>query len=283
MLFSECRQLADGRCGRVAAADEHDAAARVEVLLLAEDVFEAVRNRLAGRDLADGREAAIAQPVRRRVGSRAIENRVGSVDAFRAARRTHQQAERQAIVGLGLLQTCGAAELQHHVLRVHRFDERFGFGERHEVRIAELPAGEQIAFGRNVLGPFFAKQCGHAERRDVRSERREHADVAPAQEMLADLAAFVHGHGVPAGLGVQGRLDPDGTGPEHGNPLRKRFGHPALVEIAKPQAARSLPDRDRFVQPDSRSQLFDDRVEPLGRREPIRAELLGPLLFLQQE
>ena len=82
LLLGQGRQVADGRRRRVAGADHQDRLAGVDGPALAEHVFQAVGDVRLGGELADRRDAAVAQPAVLAVGAGAIEHDVGLLDAL---------------------------------------------------------------------------------------------------------------------------------------------------------------------------------------------------------
>ena len=102
--------------------------------------------------------------------------------------------------------------MQHGLFEVERFNQRFGFGQRREVRINELPTGDEVAFGGQRAPGFLAAHFGKPQRGHVHAEWREHADVAPTSHVVADPPAIVHRDREAARLRVERGFDADGAG-----------------------------------------------------------------------
>ena len=83
-LIPEGREVEQDAEGRVAASDHEDAPARIPFTVATENVRDAVEDPFPGRRLAEGRQAARTQGIRRPVGARGIDHRAGEDVPFGA-------------------------------------------------------------------------------------------------------------------------------------------------------------------------------------------------------
>ena len=204
---------------------------------LAGHVFQAVGDVRPGGDFAEGRDAAVAQPARAAVDAGAVQHDVGLLDALPALVVAQEQAERlpaaAGVAGVVALEEAAPADLQHG--RVLVDGRRQGRRQRQRLQVdgEMLPAGQDgVGLGQGMLR-LVGADAGAAQRRRVQAERAEHADVAPAAQVLADPAAFVDGERQVQRRGAQGGLQSDRPGAEDGDSRRFHPRHGLLPPVER--------------------------------------------------
>src|SRR5262249_17842878 len=136
---------------RVAGADDEHRLSGVLATVLAEDVIQAVRDLRPRRDLPNRGQPAVAEPPRRGVGARAVEDDVRLLVPL-ALRVTDEQAEWPfgSFGGLGLEQT-RAANGDDLRFEFDVFNERGGHRERIEVSGGIVMTGDAVVVGGKLV------------------------------------------------------------------------------------------------------------------------------------
>ncbi len=128
MFLGECCKAAHRGRGRVSITNECDASARVVPFPFSKDIFQSAGNVLPGRALPYRGNVSIPKPLWPAVGSRTIEDNIGTIDPFLALRIPDEQPERlQRALGFQLFGTIAADQYGERCVR--------GAGFREVVRI----------------------------------------------------------------------------------------------------------------------------------------------------
>jgi len=199
VLFRQGRQRAHRRRRGVPGPDDQSCFIGIGVFPFAGHVFQAVGDVRPGGRLAEGGDAAVAQPARVAVDAGAVQYHVGLLDALLALVVADQQAERflgaAGVAGVVLLEQAAAAHVQDGRVLPNGRRQRRRQRQRLQIGADVFTAGDDgVGFGQRVLG-LVRLDARPAQRRRVHAERAEKPDMAPASEMFADAAALIDGKG----------------------------------------------------------------------------------------